>query len=99
MDMHDAGTNLVDNILRHASDGTSVEPNSVNTPMWMKSAGGWMWMLHGAAYLNVIQQGGSRGADKVFSTNWLMPMAQRQLGNGTLTLRGMISLEPATITG
>jgi hypothetical protein len=39
-----------------------------------------------------------RGGDKFFSTNWLMPMATRQLGPGELTLRTMFSLEPATIT-
>jgi hypothetical protein len=43
-----------------------------------------------------------RGGDKFFSTNWLMPMATRQLGQsgryGQLTLRTMFSLEPATIT-
>jgi hypothetical protein len=44
-----------------------------------------------------------RGADKFFSTNWLMPMAIHQLGPngsyGQLTLRSMLSLEPATISG
>jgi len=39
-----------------------------------------------------------RGGDKLFSTNWIMPMAMRQLGPGQLTLRAMFSLEPATIT-
>jgi hypothetical protein len=43
-----------------------------------------------------------RGGDKLFSTNWLMPMAMRQLGDhgqyGQLTLRTMLSLEPATIS-
>jgi hypothetical protein len=40
----------------------------------------------------------TRGGDKFFSTNWLMPMATRHLGPGQLTLRTMFSLEPATIT-
>jgi hypothetical protein len=44
----------------------------------------------------------ARGGDKFFSTNWLMPMAMRQLGPngryGQLTLRTMFSLEPATIS-
>src|SRR5260370_24165314 len=39
-----------------------------------------------------------RGGDKFFSSNWLMPMAMRQLGPGQLTLRAMFSLEPATIS-
>jgi hypothetical protein len=45
----------------------------------------------------------TRGGDKLFSTNWIMPMAMRQLGPdgryGQLTLRTMLSLEPATISG
>jgi hypothetical protein len=40
-----------------------------------------------------------RGDDKLFSTNWIMPMAMRQLGPGQLTLRTMFSLEPATVSG
>ena len=40
-----------------------------------------------------------RGSDKLFSTNWIMPMAMRDLGPGRLTLRAMLTLEPATITG
>jgi hypothetical protein len=55
-------------------------------------------MFHGSAFLSDIQQSGPRAADKLFSTNWFMPMAQRQLARGTLTLRAMFSLEPATIS-
>jgi hypothetical protein len=66
--------------------------------MLMKSAGDWTLMFHGGAFVNAIQQTGPRGGDKVFGTSWLMPMAQRSLGPGTLTVRGMFSLEPATIT-
>ncbi len=40
----------------------------------------------------------ARGGDKLYSTNWIMPMAMRQLGPGQLTLRTMLSLEPATIS-
>jgi len=86
-------------ILRHDSSGTSAEPNSTPAPMLMRSAGGWMWMFHGTGFLVEQQQTSPRGADKLFSTNWLMPMAQRQLGAGELTLRAMLSLEPATVTG
>ena len=41
----------------------------------------------------------ARGGDKFFSTNWFMPMAQRRLGPGTFTVRAMLSLEPATVSG
>ena len=43
-------------------------------------------------------QSSPRGADRFFSTNWFMPMAQRKLGPGVLTTRVMVSLEPATVT-
>jgi hypothetical protein len=83
----------------HTTSGTSAEPNSTPAPMLMTMRGQWMLMLHGNAFLADIQQNSPRGGDKLFSTNWFMPMAQRQWGNGQLTLRAMLSLEPATITG
>ena len=56
-----------------------------------------MAMLHGSADLAYDNQGGDRGDEKVFSDNMGMGMAQRSLGPGTLGLRAMLSLEPATI--
>jgi hypothetical protein len=85
-------------IQHHASSGTSAEPNSTPAPMLMSMHGNWMLMLHGLAFVSDTQQSGPRGADKFFSTNWLMPMAERELGPGQLTIRAMLSLEPATIT-
>ena len=58
-----------------------------------------MLMLHGVAFFNAQQQSGPRGADKVFSTNWFMPMAQRKLDVERFTARTMLSFEPATVTG
>jgi hypothetical protein len=58
----------------------------------------WTFMFHGQGFLSEIQQTGRRGEDKLFSTNWLMAMAQHKLGNGTLTLKAMLSLEPATVS-
>jgi hypothetical protein len=66
--------------------------------MIMHKKGSWMLMFHGETFINEIQQTGPRGADKFFSTNWFMPMAQRQTGKGILTLRTMLSLEPATVS-
>ena len=83
----------------HATSGTSAEPNSTTAPMLMSMHGQWMLMLHGNGFLADTQQTSPRGADKLFSTNWGMFMAQRTWGPGRLTLRSMISLEPATITG
>jgi hypothetical protein len=90
---------FIDEILNHATSGTSAQPNSTPEPMLMRSKAGWMWMFHGVAFLNALQQSGLRGYDKFFSTNWLMPMVQRDFGRSELTLRAMISLEPATVTG
>ena len=90
---------FIDSILRHESAGTSPEPDSAPHAMFMTSRAGWTLMFHGVAFADSIQQTGPRGGDKVFSTSWFMPMAQRQLGPGTFTIRAMLSLEPATITG
>lgn len=57
----------------------------------------WMLMMHGSAYLIYDDQGGRRGDEKFISTNMFMAMAQRPLGPGTLGLRSMLTLEPATV--
>ena len=95
-------TSLVEAVLQHDSSGTSLEPASTPKPMLMQQRGAWTLMLHGNAFAANIQQhaANERGRDAFFSTNWIMPMAQRKLGaHGQLTLRTMLSLEPATITG
>jgi hypothetical protein len=89
---------FLEEIQHHATSGTTAEPNSTPAPMVMSMHGNWMLMLHGVAFVNDIQQSSARGGDKLFSTNWVMPMAQRELGPGQLTLRAMFSLEPATVT-
>ncbi len=86
-------------IQHHASAGTSAEPNSTPTPMLMTMKGSWMLMFHSNVFVTDIQQTSPRGDDKLFSTNWLMPMLERRWGPGQLTLQAMFSLEPATITG
>jgi hypothetical protein len=111
MKMMQPPTTLIDVELAHTTSGTSIEPASTPASMLMRNYRGWMLMLHGTAFLSDIQQnaatnpttGERRGGDKFFSTNWLMPMAMRQLGQngkyGQVTLRSMFSLEPATISG
>jgi hypothetical protein len=85
-------------IRHHASSGTSAEPNSTPTPMWMTMKHSWMLMFHSNAFVADTQESAGRGGDKLFSTNWVMPMAERHVGLGQLTLRAMFSMEPATIT-
>jgi hypothetical protein len=91
---------------QHGSSGTSIEPASTPVPMMMTERGGWRLMLHANGFAADVQQQavksatyGERGRDAFFSTNWVMPMAQRRVGPGLLTLRTMLSLEPATVGG
>src|SRR5882762_11719222 len=83
-------------IAREAS-GTSWQPDRAMHRGLHEMKGPWMLMLHGAADIVFDNQGGPRGDRKVFGSNMLMGMAQRPIGPGTLGLRTMISLEPATI--
>ncbi len=89
---------FIQEILRHATSGTSAEPNSTPMLMMMTRRGRWMLMFHANVFITDEQQSSPRGGDKFFSTNWFMPMAKRSLGPGQLTLRAMFSLEPATVT-
>jgi hypothetical protein len=95
---HMQASPLIDSLLQHATSGTDAEPNSTPFSMLMATKGKWTLMFHGEAFLSEIQQTGPRGFDKLFSTNWWMPMAQRKFGRGTLTIRTMISFEPATVS-
>ncbi len=96
---HEHASTLLDAIEMHAASGTDVEPISTPHSMWMADRSGWKLKFHGNFFVNELQQTGPRGGDKFFSTNWLMPMAQHDLGPGKFTARVMFSLEPATITG
>lgn len=95
---HQQSTSFIETLQSHATSGTDAEPASTPSQMLMRMKGQWQFMLHGEAFINELQQTGPRGGDKFFSTNWLMGMAQHKEGKGTLTLRAMLSLEPATIT-
>lgn len=99
MQMGGPVSTLKENVMRHSSSGTSLEPDSSVPPMLMHMSGKWMEMLHGQANVAEQQQTGPRGDDKLFSVNWAMMMAQRTTTHGQWTLVSMLSLEPATITG
>lgn len=81
---------------REAS-GTSWQPEQTPMGGLHRMAGDWILMAHGFANLVYDDQGGKRGDNRWFSSNMAMGMAQRPLGPGTLGLRGMWTLEPATI--
>ena len=76
--------------------GTTWQPSSAPMYMVHKQSGDWLIMWHYNVVAGINSQGGPRGVTKVESANWFMPMAYRKLGNGTLQLRGMFSLEPFT---
>jgi hypothetical protein len=62
---------------------------------------GWEVMLHGNAFLQVLDERAPehRGARQAGSTNWIMAIARRQVGSSRLGVRTMMSLEPWTIPG
>ena len=90
--------NFLQKIVSHTGSGTSAEPISTPAPMLMTRKGNWMLMFHANVFILDEQQSTARGADRFFSTNWFMGMAQRKVGPGTFTARAMLSLEPATVT-
>ena len=84
--------------LDHGASGTSANPASSPAEMIHLRAGAWNFALHGVAFLIEEQQSGPRGADKFFSANWFMGVAQHRAGKGTVQFRSMLSLDPATVT-
>ena len=95
------------NLLMHQSDGTSVQPTAWNMPMVMTHVGDWSLMWMGQVFLVETQQTGppagkstplATGLDKLWSTNWGMLGAIHPLGKGSIMLRSMLSLEPATVS-
>lgn len=90
----------MENSVGFLSSGTSIEPDSTgeSSSMMHGTFGKWTAMLHTNAFVSDIQQSGPRGRDKLFATNWVMPMLAREFGRHTITFRTMLSLEPATVT-
>ena len=90
----------MENSVGFLSSGTSVEPKSTSETdaMTHRPLGNWSLMFHATGFLVDTQQRGPRGGDKLYSTNWIMPMLTRQSGRHSITLRTMLSIEPATVT-
>lgn len=62
------------------------------------AAPGWTWNAEGTAFLTAnLQERRFRDFHQVESQNWWMAAATRRAGRGTLTLHGMLSLEPWTL--
>lgn len=78
--------------------GTSWIPDASPLREFTTMAGPWMLMGHGDVVVYGDHQATPRGADQVGSTNWLMLMAMRNAGGGSLRLTTMLSAEPLTVT-
>jgi hypothetical protein len=77
------------------ASGTSWQPDaSPHDGIMVHTDSGWMLMGH--ALFNGVydSQGGSRGGDKAFLAGMVMGMAQRELGEGTLGFKAMLSPDP-----
>jgi hypothetical protein len=93
-------------LLSEESSGTSVQPRGWTMPMIMTHTGAWQLSWMAQAFIVDVQQSHvntpagtlQRGGAKLYSTNWGMLGAQHSLAGGTVMLRTMLSLEPATIT-
>jgi hypothetical protein len=84
--------------LMNLASGTSHNPAAAGMPMRMTKAGKWNLMWMGTAFLVDTQQSGARGGDKLYSANWFMLGAEHAVGQGSIQLKSMLSLEPATVT-
>lgn len=58
----------------------------------------WRVMIHGAVFLQYVQEFGQRGNYQLGSVNWIMGDASRTLAGGTFRLRVMASAEYFTLT-
>jgi hypothetical protein len=81
---------------REAS-GTAWQPDSTPMRAYHFTEGEWGLMLHGNVHLGYDFQSTRRGGDQWVSTNWVMFMATHPLAGGDVSLRTMLSLEPATV--
>ncbi len=59
---------------------------------------GWAWAVESSAFLTAnLQERKFRDFHQVESQNWLMGVASRKAGTGSLTFHGMLSFEPFTL--
>ena len=85
--------------MQREGSGTAWLPDT--TPMYAihTQRGPWQLMVHDNAFVQFLDDSGSRGNDQFGSINWIMGMAGRDAGAGRFTLRGMFSAEPWTVRG
>ncbi len=79
------------------SETTAVQPAVAHVHQHDAAAASpWHFMQDAVIFATFNSQGGTRGQQDFISQNWWMGMASRKVGRSTLTLTGMLSLEPAT---
>ena len=80
--------------MNREASGTSWQPDASPDEGVHATIGDWMVMWH--ALINGVydNQGGPRGDQRAFTSGMVMGMAQRQLGDGTLGFRAMLSPDP-----
>jgi hypothetical protein len=81
-------------LMTREASGTSWQPDTSPHEGLHQQLAEWSVMTHGWINLNYDRQDGPRGANKTFVSGMLMTMAQRQLGDGTLGVKAMLSPEP-----
>ncbi|MEO8662725.1 MAG: hypothetical protein ABI693_29965 [Bryobacteraceae bacterium] len=96
--MHHDSLNRAAQFLMNQSSGTAIQAEAWPMPMIMTKLGSWRLMWMGEAFIVETQQSGPRGGDKLYSPNWGMLGAVHQVGRGSIMLRSMVSLDPATVT-
>jgi hypothetical protein len=79
--------------------GTSWVPDETPIYAYMIHGKKWMTMIHGSFFMRYNNQdifkSGTKGGSKFDAPNWLMVMAQRQVGkNGLFSINTMFSLDP-----
>jgi len=84
--------------MTRAGSGTSWLPDASPVHAKFLLAGEWQLMLQGVLFVQFDRQFSLRGAAQFGAPNWGMLMASHPLHDARITLRGMISLEPFTIT-
>src|SRR6185369_2867666 len=69
----------MENSVGFLSSGTSIQPKttSESEPVIHQPLGNWTFMFHANAFVVDTQQSGTRGRDKFYSANWIMPMVTR----------------------
>jgi hypothetical protein len=100
MDMGGMHVSPAEEFLMNLASGTSLNPTAWPMPMVSHSLSQWNLNLMADGFVVDTQQSGPRGADKLYSANWMMFSIRHKVGaHAAFQFDGMLSLEPATITG